>query len=134
MRKKLIILSTAICCGIIFFLITNTGNEDKFQTILQDRNVIVDGNIMGGMTEWQIEGFLNDISSQNADIIEKYRKMIQEEGNSVKVTPLNLLELYYYSLPDTEKEKFLENIENQRVTVDMDEEGTILISYNPNFP
>lgn len=130
MKKKMIFV-LMICCVVMTFIFTNANNKNEFLDILYNKNVVVNGNIMAKMTEVQIEGFLRGVSNQ--EIVEKYRKMIQEEDEDVEVTPVDLLELHYYSLPNDKKDEFLEDIQNQTVTVDMDKSGTILISYNPNL-
>lgn len=109
MKKKMIFV-LMVCCALMIFIFINVDDKNEFLDILNNRNVVVNGNIMSKMTEVQIEGFLQEISNQ--DIIEKYRKKIQEESGDVEVTPMDLLELHYYSLPDDEKGKFLEDIQN----------------------
>lgn len=112
--------------------IDETETADGFVALLESKNITVIGSVENKVTSGQIEGFLKDIDEKYSGVIDKYEKLIEENPDGLELEPIELLELDFYSLSEADKECFLTNAENQEITVQMDANGTILISYNPN--
>lgn len=137
MKKKLLIIGMFFICSLVFYSTadanTNANDEkEDFSTILKANNITLIGS-MSKLTEFQIDGLLMDIDSKYMEIYEKYENYIFAEGTKIELSPEEILELQYYTLSEIEQEDFLNETRNQIITIFVDEHGTILISYNPNF-
>lgn len=135
MKKKLLIIGIFFICSLVLYSTANANANDvkeDFSTILKENDITVIGN-MSKLTEFQIDGLLRDIDSKYTEIYEKYENYILAEGTKIELSPEEILELDYYTLSESEQEYFLNRTRNQIITIFVDEYGTILISYNPNF-
>jgi hypothetical protein len=99
---------------------------DRFSEILNQYNVKVTGEDYK-LTNFQLNGLLMDIDDENI-----YKKYKQYNVDSKDFSPEEILELHYYSLDGNAREEFLKKIQDQEVSIEMGENGAILISYNVN--
>lgn len=132
MKRKAVILGIITMTVLLLVAADNRNNyqeEDRFSGILDEYNVLVKGDRYY-LTDYQLNGFLMGIDDEY--ICTKYENYMQSNAGSNQVSPEDILELHYYSLHESEREVFLKKIQNQEVTIDMGDNGAILISYNVN--
>ncbi len=127
--KKTMILGIITMAVLLIVAVDNKNSLkkiDSFSEILNQYNVKVTGDYYK-LTNYELNGLLMDIDDENI-----YKKYEQYNVDSQEVSPEEILELHYYSLDGSEREEFLKKIQNQEVTIDMGDNGAILISYNVN--
>jgi hypothetical protein len=126
MKKTMILGIITLAVLLIVAVGYNNSSEktDGFTELLGQFNVKVTGDNYK-LTNFQLNGLLKDIDDE--DICNKYE---QYNVDSKEFSPEEILELHYYSLEGSARENFLKRIQNQEVTIEMGDNGAILISYN----
>lgn len=134
--KKLvicIILSVAVLFGSKTHSMAEDLQEHDFHSVLLEHNITVEGEY-ADFTNSRVCSLIEEVDPSWQDVMqEKYASALQENDRFLTVSPEELLELHFYSLSDRGREEFLKKIDHQKVSVETDKNGdVILISYNPN--
>ena len=112
--------------------VTCDSKEHEFAQIMKDENILIEGE-NGNLTLKQLEGLLDEINIENAYIKKKYEKKIYNSNKFVEMEPEDIMEIHYYGMSKEAQNIFVERASNQVIQVEIGTNGTILISYNPNF-
>lgn len=132
MKKKILTAGLAFACAAALFLpVKADETETGFSRILEENGIHVEGHTEP-LSFDALEGLLLEVDTEYSQVWEKY-KAILSGGESVVLSPEEILELHYYRLSHAEQSMFLARAKNQKVNIDMNQEEVILISYNPNF-
>ena len=136
MKKRLFIILS------VFIMLFGGGMIKQNQVhklTTSDINEIMNSNNssvslgMATLTDRQLEGLILDIRDEYPAIIDKYVEILERTEASNVLTKSQILELHYYSLDGRKKEEFLRDCKNQHINIEVDNNGTILISYNVNI-
>lgn len=105
------------------------AQSNSFEALLNEKGITVTGT-GGALSGSKVASIVDD---ESPEVAQRFSEATRNANTMKTYTSVELLELQYYTLPQEERDRFLDEAANNTIKIKLTEKGTIFSSLSYGF-